>query len=100
MAWDNLESMLAYGGNKFFGLPENVTAEDLNNVDKLEITSVKPVRSMTEYIQQIEYASNGDLQAYFTYSIFPGNHVDNIPLLNVYGQQVYNNLTAQGELLK
>lgn len=69
----------------------------MNNKPKLiyhqEYT--KPVRSMMEYTLNIDVYSDQSVQRYLTNTIFqdPSFYIDGMPLLNVYGQWIYNSLT-------
>ena len=47
---------------------------------------------MTEYEWCITWYSNGAVSREVTYSLLPGNMVDGVPLLNVYGQKVVLNM--------
>ena len=100
MAWENSKDILWGKDNKFFSnYAQNLTSEQLEtmNPSKLEAVLIRPVRDMLEYEQHIIYYPNGDMHLYYTYSIFPNNLVDGIPLFNSYGQFIYNNLENNEE---
>lgn len=35
---------------------------------------------------------DGDAIRYYNYSVYPQNNIDNKPLLNAYGQKIYNDI--------
>lgn len=52
---------------------------------------------MVETVEQIRTYQDGDVIRYYSYSIFPMDLIDGIPLFNSYGQKVYNNITKAKE---
>ena len=90
--WDNAEAMFKNNIVVINGIqysPQNL--KNLN-VDSVSATLIKPVRTMTEYEWCITWYSNGAVSREVTYSLLPGNMVDGVPLLNVYGQKVVLNM--------
>lgn len=62
--------------------------------DYIDLFFIKPVRSeMIENEMRIRIYSNGDVERQYKYNVFPPSLIDGTPLLNVYGQQIYNDLT-------
>ena len=92
MAWENSKDIFWNIDTKFFCNYPQLKPEDLpnQNFPKLEAVLLRPTRDMLEYEEHIVYYPNGDMQVYYTYSVFPNNLVDNIPLFNAYGQKIYN----------
>lgn len=62
-----------------------------NNLIYIE-SFMKPVRRMLEFTAETFMTTDGEVLQSRPYSIYPPmeEFVDNIPLLNVYGQKIYN----------
>ena len=62
-------------------------------------TYFKPVRSMREYDLVVEAYLDQSVKRYKTNTVFAdlSEYVDRIPLLNVYGQWIYNSLMQNPE---
>lgn len=60
-------------------------------------TFFKPVRRMLEYAENVNVYDDMRVERIHSYSIFPNQDfmVDGIPLLNVYGQKIANDLYAE-----
>lgn len=91
MAWENSNEIM-WGNDNIFLAFNGSTAFDLSFQCPSELHAyiTKPVRTMTEYDEEIIYYPNGGINVFFTYSLFPGGMTDNVPLLNAYGQKIYN----------
>ena len=100
MAWENSKEILWESDIKFFDTVHGRLSEELLekiNPDELHAILVRPVRDMLEYEEHIVYKPNGDMNVFYTYSLFPSNLTDGIPLLNAYGQKIYNDFIENME---
>ena len=95
MAWEKINEMFP---DDYVVTPDGPMQKELflqQNFDKISIKLSKPIRSAIEYEEQIIWYNNGDMDRFFTYSIFPYVNIDNQPLFNIYGQKVYNDFLKE-----
>ena len=67
-----------------------------NNYKELTVYE-NTCQGMIETVEKIRTYLDGDVIRYYSYSIFPMDLIDGIPLFNSYGQKVYNNITKTKE---
>ena len=67
-----------------------------NNYKELTVYE-NTCQGMIETVEKIRTYLDGDVIRYYSYSIFPMDLIDGIPLFNSYGQKVYNNITKANE---
>lgn len=67
-----------------------------NNYKELTVYE-NTCQGMIETVEKIRTYLDGDVIRYYSYSIFPMDLIDGIPLFNSYGQKVYNNITKAKE---
>ena len=90
MAWEKINEMFPYGGFNLQGKwlsNEEIIAKDLPYVT---VKFTKPIRKTTQNVARYIWNADGSMQQYYVYNIYPKDHIDNIPVFNVYGQYVYN----------
>lgn len=92
MAWEKIKEMLLENDLPKVGY-NSYDEIIINNPPYLEMDFYKKNQEMIEWEEKIFWYPNGNMQRFYTYHIFPhyGN-VDNKPLLNIFAQQIYNNL--------
>lgn len=90
--WNNWDDMFPTGvaHSDDFG----VITKDFaiaNQLAKITTIYIKPARNILD--NQIKYTwyENGDFTAEYIYNAYPIQSVDNIPLLNIYGQKIASN---------
>lgn len=49
-----------------------------------------PVRTIIEKVDKYTYYSDGRMEKETTHSLYPGESINGIPLLNSYGQMMFN----------
>lgn len=67
-----------------------------NNYKELTVYE-NTCQGLIETVEKIRTYLDGDVIRYYSYSIFPMDLIDGIPLFNSYGQKVYNNITKAKE---
>lgn len=92
--WQNADEMFPDGGLYLDGRWVSNRELQLMDIDEIPCYLMKPVRQMVEFEEALIYHSDGSMERYKTYSIYPPYIPDGIPCLNVYGQAVYNNVIA------
>lgn len=90
--WEKINKIFPEGGIDIGG--EYLTNDAIKNshLDSIVTNIFKPVRSMLEYQIEYTYYSNGNMIAKTVYNVFPPDMIDGIPLLNVYGQKILNDI--------
>lgn len=95
MAWEKINEMFPDGGT----YSDNgwITNEYIkaNNLKQVELTLLKPVREMIQQKEKIIWYNDGRMDRFYTYDVFPYHNIDNIPLFNIYGQKIYNDLKQE-----
>lgn len=96
MNWDKVEEIFPYGGVEVDG--DFITWDQIrkNNYSRISSYLLKPIRSgMLEYVMRYTWYPDGNVKIECVDSVFKDNNVDDIPLLNIYGQKVYNNILEE-----
>lgn len=90
MSWEKINEMFPHGGTMTNDGYKTIDDIILENPKFLQLDLMKPSRETIEYEEIMIWHENGNMDRYFTYSVFPYNNIDNTPLFNFYGQKVYN----------
>lgn len=93
--WDNLDLIFPEGGTFLDGVWYNNEEIKYLNLPLIQTTVMKPIRDTLETQASIVWYDNGNMDRVTTYNVYPPYMVDNIPVLNVYGQKIYNMLIQQ-----
>lgn len=95
--WEKIDEMFPSGSVPIEGVIYQNKDIKESNLTEIKQTLWKPVRMMLENETIYTFYANGDLIARRTYSVYPKKMVDDIPLLNVYGQKILNEVRENGE---
>lgn len=89
--WQNADEMFPEGGLYLDGKWVTNTQLQMMDIDEIPSFLMKPVRQMVEFEEALIYHSDGSMERFKTYSLYPPYLPDDISCLSVYGQAVYNN---------
>lgn len=91
MAWEKINEMFPRG----YAITSNgtISVEDIlfNNPENIKLNINSYCHNVLQSMEEIIWHSNGDMERYEFYNIFPRNTIDNTPLFNGYGQIIFNN---------
>ena len=97
MSWEKIDEMFPDG----YVITDNGTipVSEIVRLDPpiVELTITKPIRETTEYEEKMIWCSNGDVHRFYTYSVFPYECIDNIPIFNAYVSLIYKKWKEENE---
>lgn len=95
MAWENAKQIFR---GQPIQLPNNkgiIMPEDLpnSNINSISINLIKPVRDqMVEYILKITYYRDNSVVKEYSYTVYPSECIDGIPMFNTFGCKIYQDM--------
>ena len=91
MAWEKINDIFPRG----YAITNTgiITVDEIlaKNYDMIRLNVNSYCHDVLKSMEEIVWYSNGDMERYYTYNIFPRETVDNTPIFNGYGQIVFNN---------
>lgn len=92
MKWDKIDIMFPRGGIAIGN--QYLNKNDILQLDKVETSLLHYARDMVTQEEKIVYYSNGNMDRYYVYNIYPPDQPENRSTLNDYGQKILNSVNG------
>lgn len=91
MSWDKVNEMFPFG-TIYTDEYEYITTTEIKklNPEQLSLILSKPYCEIEGHREKIIWYPNGNMDRYYTMSVFPYEPAGEYPLFNFFGQKIYN----------
>lgn len=89
MDWDKIDLMFPDGEVTLFN-GVTLSKEEILKLKKIETSLSYFAKNMVIAEERLVYYSNGNMDRYYFYNIYPPNQIENRSTLNEYGQKILN----------